>query len=118
MRLSKGAHRVQRVEEMQKRGQDVVNRVPGSKDTRVYVSKFDYNPNPNPNPNPNLNEYPKMKRRTRDLPKNHVDFIILTRDLHKYLVNFVFENFDPNLILNPTPNPKPNPNVREISRSA
>jgi hypothetical protein len=110
MRLSKGAHRVHGVKEMQKRGQDVVNRVPGSKDTRVYVSKFDYNPNPNPNRNPNLDEYSKMKRRTRDLPKNHVDFIILTHDLHKNMVNFVFENFDSNPILNPTPNPNPNPN--------
>jgi hypothetical protein len=83
------------VGEVGKRGQDVVNRMPGSTDTRVYVSKFDYNPNPNPNPNPNLNEYPKMKRTTRDLPKNHVNFIILTQDLHKNVVNFVFENFDP-----------------------
>jgi hypothetical protein len=101
---------------MQKRGQDVVNRVPGSKDIRVYVSKFDYNPNPNPNPNPNLDEYPKMKRRTRDQPKNHVDFIILTRDLHKNVVNFVFENFDPNPILYPTPTPNPNPNPNGYSK--
>ena len=49
MRLSKGAHRVQRVEEVPKRGKDDVNRVPGSKDMDLYVSKFDYNPIPNPN---------------------------------------------------------------------
>ena len=91
MRLSKGAHRVQRVEEVPKRGKDDVNRMPGSKDMDSKVSKVDYNPNTNPN----LNQYPKMKRRTRDLPKNHVNFIILTRDLHKNVVNFVFENFDP-----------------------
>jgi hypothetical protein len=55
-----------------------------------------------------------MMRRTRDLPKNHVKFIILTCDLHENVVNFVFENFDPYPILNPTPdiypNPNPNPN--------
>jgi hypothetical protein len=51
-----------------------------------------------------------MMRRTRDLPKNHVNFIILARDLHKNVVNFVFENFNLNPILNPTPNPYPNPN--------
>ena len=49
MRLSNGAHRVQRVEEVPKRGKDDVNRVPGSKDMDLYVSKFDYNPIPNPN---------------------------------------------------------------------
>ena len=49
MRLSKGAHRVQRVEEVPIRGKDDVNRMPGSKDMDLYVSKVDYNPIPNPN---------------------------------------------------------------------
>jgi hypothetical protein len=57
-----------------------------------------------------------MKRRTRDLPKNHVNFIILTLDLHKYDVNFVFFRSNPNPTLNPNPseayqNPN-NPNER------
>jgi hypothetical protein len=55
MKLIKGAHRVQHVKKWPKRGKDVVNRVPGSKDMDLYVSKFDYNPNPNPNPNLNPN---------------------------------------------------------------
>ena len=114
MRLFKGSHRVQHVKKWPKRGKDVVNRVRGSKDMALYVSKFDYNPNPNPYPN--FDEYPKMKRRTRDLPKNHVDFIILTRDLHKNVVNFVFENFDPTPIFNPTPTPNPNPDPNGYSK--
>ena len=61
MRLFKGAHRVQRVEEVPKRGKDDVNRVPGSKDMDLYVSKVDYNPNPTPN----LNEYAKFKLSSR-----------------------------------------------------
>ena len=46
MRHSKYVHRVQRVEEMGKRGQEVVNRVTGSLDMSLYVLKIDYNPNP------------------------------------------------------------------------
>jgi hypothetical protein len=59
-----------------------------------------------------------MKKRDRDLNKPDLNFIILAPDLHENVVNFVFENFNLNLILNPTPTPdlNPYPNPKEYSK--
>jgi hypothetical protein len=51
-----------------------------------------------------------MKRWDRDMHKCDLNIIILGHDLHKNEVNSVFENLNPNPILNPTPNPTPYPN--------
>ena len=48
--------------------------------------------------------------------KCDLNIIILGHDLHKNVVNFVFENFDPTPIFNPTPTPNPNPNPNGYSK--